>query len=193
MKKIILTIISILWLQTVRYSEKADSFDLAGIIEGFINSQAKADLSENGKNAKTYFENAKENLENGNVVVSYSEYQKTIDAIDNDGALIMLAKCFGIFKRLDKLNFYSSFGIVALITLILRLLYEIDTKFYMIFFGFIVFYFGIRILYLVARRKKMHKFDFYVSITAISLLLFIFISIFFTFSFLFFIDRVKWL
>ena len=88
-------------IPTTVFAQTQDAFNLSGIIDNIINYQSKeGDIYEN-ENSKDKFLYAIENLNNGNVVVAYSEFQNTIDLLNDNLALFMLS------KKLYEIGFFS--------------------------------------------------------------------------------------
>lgn len=87
------------------FCEVSDSFNLAAVIESIIKYQSKTDfVSDIRDDSKENFLYAVQNMENGNVVVAYSEFTKTMESLDKNIALLMFAKKmyeFGFFSLGD--------------------------------------------------------------------------------------------
>ena len=95
MRKTLLIILATIFIFGAKpqYCAANETFNLAGVIESFINYQDKNEnIQEVEKNAKEEFLGAVNNIYNGNVVVARSEFSKTVDLLDNEAALLMFAK-----------------------------------------------------------------------------------------------------
>lgn len=75
------------------FAQTEESFNLAGVIESIINYQNQSDIvSDIRFDSKENFLNATNKFMQGNVVVAYGEYSKTIETLDKNIALLMLSK-----------------------------------------------------------------------------------------------------
>ena len=108
MKKIIFLITAIIFIFGSNPAQCADgdSFNLAGIIENIINYQDYKDEIQKSDNiSKETFVYGVNNIYNGNIVVARNEFSKTIDSLDKNISLLMLAKKmyeYGFFTLGDK-------------------------------------------------------------------------------------------
>lgn len=102
-KKITSLVLTAVLAQTqLCFAQTSDTFNLAGVIENIINYQNKNEfVSDVRTDSKESFINASTNMYNGNVVVAYSEFLKTIDSLDRNFALLMLT------KKLYEYGFFS--------------------------------------------------------------------------------------
>lgn len=83
-------------------ANEVDTFNLAGVIENIISHQEKTEfISEVKLDSRENFLYATKNLYNGNVVVAHSEFLKTIESLDKNFSLLMLA------NKLYEYGFFS--------------------------------------------------------------------------------------
>lgn len=84
------------------FAQEEDFFNLSGVIENIINYQNKEGFVSDIRNdAKENYSYAMQNFYSGNAVVAYSEFLKTIDALDKNISLLMFS------KRLYEIGFFS--------------------------------------------------------------------------------------
>lgn len=106
MKKTLSIIILFFAINLQCLANETDTFNLAGVIENIINYQEKTEfISEIQLDSRENFLYATKNLYNGNVVVAYLEFLKTIDSLDKNFSLLMVAKKlyeYGFFSLGDR-------------------------------------------------------------------------------------------